>query len=40
MRCRLIVLAFAMSILPAAAHAAPTTTIDIGKIMLSGSPLS
>jgi hypothetical protein len=32
MRCKLIVLAFAISIAAAAAHAAPTTTIDIGKV--------
>jgi HdeA/HdeB family len=35
MRCRLITLAFAISIVPAVANAAPTTTIDIGKITCS-----
>ena len=35
MGCRLIILAFAISIVPTIAHAAPTTTIDIGKITCS-----
>jgi len=32
MRCKLVVLTFAISIVPAVANAALTTTIDIGKI--------
>jgi hypothetical protein len=32
MRCNPIILAFVISIVPTLAHAAPTTTIDIGKI--------
>lgn len=35
MRCRLIILAFAISVVPAVTNAAPTTTIDIGKITCS-----
>jgi hypothetical protein len=35
MRCRLIVLVVAISIVPAAASAAPTMTVDIGKITCS-----
>ena len=35
MRCRLVILTFAISIVPAAANAALTTTIDIGKITCS-----
>ena len=35
MRCKLIILTFAISIVPAVANAALTTTIDIGKITCS-----
>ena len=35
MRCKLIILTFSISIVPAVANAALTTTIDIGKITCS-----